>query len=233
MRGRVAVSRQPSAFSPPRLRRRFAPIAAPPRPLWVPRRGVLLPQLANGKFILGETGKFLHHGTAGIFDTCEQCCGCPASVDLTLAGIDGNGNMSCLFSGGGLWTNWFLSGIDGTYNIAKTGETSGAPDEWCIYQVVIASGGGEVIRRRYSDNTCATLADETDMGYALTVLLYKESGLIRAIWVSPSQSSTFNSQSGGINSVHAYPGVALDVAHSNQNAATSICSVGTGLVSIP
>jgi len=175
--------------------------------------------MADGKFILKANGNFgLRSG--GAFDTCEGCC-CPASVNVTLAGFDGNHCTGCVID-----RKEFLNsaGFNGTFSVPLL--TNGA--QRCIYATALTDLGSTMDQRIYHGTLplCTNLrASGTEDLLEIIIDIWKPGfGVgIRTIDINSSNSTgTTNLDSSNVFAIGVAAGpYAMSVAHTNQQLCPS------------
>lgn len=189
----------------------------PPRPLWLPSHQptwAMLPQQQQRSF---------HR-------VC--CCGCPAEVEVTFAGIDGN-PCGCVVDGvtSRLWAN--LTGADGTFTLPLISTAF----DICTFQ---ATFSGTLDEERFANTTCtappASAAYYTQ--FLITVVSPLSTGKVREVYIQGVGAPTGNAFSTGAMSPQADFGstinnrIKCDGTGVNSKA-DSGCGVGTAVVIIP
>lgn len=156
------------------------------------------------------------------------CCGCLPTIELTLAGFDGN-HCGCNVSGITSKRYTGSAGIDGTYSV----DLDSYNDTRCVYILQFTDLGTTTDYDLHGafDTTCATpTSSGTETEIQITVDVWRQTLGVRTISVQTRKPGGTSSESSNLFevSVSASPGYSIGAAINNQDVCTPTNNPGTG-----
>jgi len=175
------------------------------------------------------------------------CCGCPASFDVTIAGIDGN-PCGCQSGAGQPQSDFEIlttTNINGSYTISSTPtEVSDGGNIYCRYSALFSETTTSIdyINWTSDDGSCSgtNACQHTETDWRIVLEIWKSSRKLRRIWVDP-QTAVCNLQGWFFDSdTQSHPGITLGTTMNNaltcgtyetpQVTSVPGCGVGTSVI---